>query len=106
MAIIPLKQSTIITPVSSVDPDYGNEIPGVPYTLKCRFSEGVKLVRNQHGSEVVSVGKFLFDKLAPITISDTLTYTNELSIETTYGPLTISVKRDIAGKPVLTEVYV
>lgn len=106
MAIIPLKQSAIITPVSSVDPDYGNEIPGVPYTLKCRFSEGVKLVRNQHGNEVVSVGTFLFDKLATVTVSDTLTYTNELNAESSYSPLTISVKRDIAGKPLLTEVHV
>lgn len=106
MAIIPLKQTVTITPIIGVDPDYNTPIFGVPYTLKCRFSEGVKLVRNQYGAEVVSVGTFYFDKLPGISLSDIFTYTNELSAETTYTPIAISVKRALNGKPLLTEVDV
>jgi hypothetical protein len=101
-----LKQQVVITPAGGFDPDYNTPIPGTPYTLKCRFQEGVKLVRNQYGDEVVSVGTFYFDKLADISLSDTFTYTNELAAETTYTPLAISVKRALNGKPLLTEVNV
>lgn len=106
MALIPLRQTVIITPPGGIDPDYNTPIPGEPYMLKCRFSEGVKLVRNQYGAEVVSVGTFIFDKLADIGLSDLLTYTNELDAETTYTPLAISVKRALNGKPLITEVDV
>ncbi|MEK5396021.1 hypothetical protein [Paenibacillus sp. FSL K6-2859] len=106
MAIIPLRQTVIITPVGGFDPDYNEPIPGVPYAVKCRFSEGVKLVRNQHGAEVASVGTFIFDKLPDISLSDTFTYTNELLAETTYTPIAISVKRALNGKPLITEVDV
>ncbi|CAH1194615.1 hypothetical protein PAECIP111892_01766 [Paenibacillus auburnensis] len=106
MALIPLNQTVTITPPGGFDPDYNTPIPGVPYALKCRFSEGVKLVRNQYGAEVVSVGTFYFDKLADISLNDSLTYTNELSAETTYTPIAISVKRALNGKPLITEVDV
>lgn len=106
MALIPLKQTVTVTPVGGYDPDYNTPIPGVPYTLRCRFQEGVKLVRNQYGQEAVSVGTFYFDKLAGISLSDTFTYTNELLAETTYTPIAISVKRALNGRPLLTEVNV
>lgn len=101
-----LKQDVTHRKLEGVDPDYGDPIYGNPTTLKCRFQEGGKLVRNQRGDEVVSVGTFLFDRLADIEIGDTLTYTNELDAETTYTPIAISVKRAINGKPLLTEVDV
>lgn len=106
MALIPLKQTVTITPPGGFDPDYNTPIPGVPYTLRCRFQEGVKLVRNQYGAEVVSVGTFYFDKLADIALDAKLTYTNELGDATTYDPLTIGVKRMLSGRPILTEVDV
>lgn len=106
MAIIPLKQSVIISPFIRNDPDYGEPEYGGDYTRKCRFQEGVKLVRNRHGAEVVSVGAFLLDKLPEISINDLFTYTDENMRTTTYTPIAISVKRAINGKPLLTEVSV
>jgi hypothetical protein len=106
MAIVPLRQTVTITPAGGFDPDYNTPIPGEPYTLRCRFQEGVKLVRNQYGAEVVSVGTFYFDKLADIGLDAKLTYTNELGDATTYDPLTIGVKRMLSGRAILTEVGV
>lgn len=106
MPIIPLKQTVIITPLTGYDPDYNEPIYGTPYSAKCRFSEGMRLVRNQRGEEVVSVGTFYFDRLPEISISDTFTYTDENMRTITYTPLAIAVKRAINGKPLLTEVSV
>jgi hypothetical protein len=106
MAIIPMKQNVTISPFTGVDEDYGTPAYGENYDVKCRFQESVKLVRNQHGNEVVSIGIFFFDRLAAISINDLLTHTNELGAETTYSLLSISVRRDIGGKPLLTEVHV
>ncbi|MNC25355.1 hypothetical protein D3C75_734420 [compost metagenome] len=106
MALIPLRQTVTVTPFTGYDPDYNEPSYGTPYAQKCRFQEAVKLVRNQHGAEVVSVGTFYFDKLAEISLDDRLTYTNELLAETTYTPLAISVKRALNGKPLITEVDV
>ncbi|WP_440961267.1 hypothetical protein ACN6KS_02480 [Paenibacillus nitricinens] len=106
MPVIPLKQDVIIAPFTGTDPDYNEPQYGVPYAMKCRFSEGVKLVRDQHGAEVASVGAFLFDKLPNVSLNDIFTYTNELLAETTYTPIAISVKRALNGKPLITEVDV
>lgn len=106
MAIVPMRQTVVVSPLTGRDPDYGDPVYGEDYTLKCRFDEGARLVRNQHGEEVVSTGAFLFDKLAVIGISDRLTFTNELGTVTTYDPITISVIRDFSGRPILTEVNV
>ncbi|AIQ13632.1 hypothetical protein [Paenibacillus durus] len=106
MAIIPLPQTAVISPLTGYDPDYNEPTYGDDYELRCRFQEGTKLVRDRNGEEVVSVGEFLFDGLATVTINDKLTYTNELGAATTYTPIAISVKRAINGKPILTEVNV
>lgn len=103
---IPLRQTVIITKLIGTDPDYGDPIYGPPTPVRCRFQEGGRLVRNQRGEEVVSVGTFFFDRLTDIKFSDNLTYTNELGTETTYTPIAISVRRALNGKPVLTEVDV
>lgn len=106
MALIPLKQTAVISPFAGLDPDYNEPSYGDDYELRCRFDEEAKLVRNQRGEEVVSSGAFLFDKLAAISISDKLTFTNELGTVTTYDPITIAVIRDFTGRPILTEVSV
>ncbi|WP_407052722.1 hypothetical protein [Paenibacillus dendritiformis] len=106
MAIIPLKQTVLVASFLGNDPDYNEPKHDVPVPMKCRFQEGVKLVRNRHGQEVASVGSFYFDRLPRITIDDKLTYTNEHGAETTYTPIAISVKRALNGKPLLTEVSV
>lgn len=106
MALIPLRQTVVITPLGGYDPDYNEPIPGTPYMLKCRFQEGVKLVRNRYGQEVASIGTFYFDKLTPIKLSDKITYVNENEDSNTYDPISIGVKRSLGGKPLLTEVNV
>lgn len=103
---VPLKQTVIVTKLIGTDPDYGDPVYGPPTPLKCRFQEGGKLVRNQRGEEVVSVGTFYFDRLADIKFGDRLLFTNELGTESTYTPIAISVKRALNGKPALTEVNV
>lgn len=106
MAIVPLKQNVTVSPFLGNDPDYNEPIYGEDYAMKCRFSEGVKLVRNGRGEEVASIGAFFFDRLPTLGISDKLTYTDENMRTTTYTPIAISVKRAINGKPLLTEVNV
>lgn len=103
---VPLKQTVIHEKLIGTDNDYGDPIYAAPLTLKCRFQEGGKLVRNQQGDEVVSVGTFFFDRIVDIGFGDKLTYTNELDAVTSYEPIAISVKRWINGKPVLMEVDV
>ncbi|MNW53209.1 hypothetical protein D3C74_307620 [compost metagenome] len=106
MPRIPLKQTVVYTPPGGIDPDWNTPIPGDPVAVKCRFQEGVKLVRNAQGDEVVSVGTFYFDRLHAIDLAGKLTYTDELGRESTYTPIAISVKRDISGRPLLTVVDV
>ncbi|WP_434750256.1 hypothetical protein [Paenibacillus amylolyticus] len=106
MAFIQMRQTVVISPYLGYDPDYNEPIYGPDYEEKCRFSEGVKLVRNGRGEEVASVGSFLFDKLPRISISDKFTYTDENDRTITYTPISMSVKRWINGKPILTEVHV
>ncbi|WP_418041122.1 hypothetical protein [Paenibacillus xylanilyticus] len=106
MGFVQLKQTVTVSPFLGNDPDYNAPIYGDDYEMKCRFSEGVNLVRNLRGEEVASVGTFLFDKLPRISISDRLTYTDENMRTITYTPISISVKRWINGKPILTEVHV
>lgn len=103
---VPLKQTVIHTPIIGTDPDWNTPINGDPTAVKCRFQEGVKLVRNVHGDEVVSVGTFIFDRLYSVSLADTFTYTDENNRTTTYTPLAISVKRALSGKPIITEVSV
>ncbi len=106
MALIPLKQTVTLMKLTGTDPDYGDPVYSDPIALKCRFQEGVKLVRNQRGEEVAAVGTFFFGGLIDVGLSDTLTLTNELGTVTTYKPIAISVKRALSGKPLLTEVDV
>lgn len=106
MPIIPLKQTVIHNPVIGTDPDWNTPITGEPVTVNCRFQEGVKLVRNAQGDEVISVGTFYFDRFYPVTLADSFTYTDEGNRTITYTPIAISVKRAINGKPILTEVNV
>lgn len=106
MAIVPLKQTVIVSPFLGNDDDYNEPIYGKDYPMKCRFQESFKLVRNIRGEEVTSVGTFIFDKLPRIGINDQLTITNENDVVLTYTPIAISVKRAINGKPLITEVSV
>jgi len=114
MAIIPLKNTVTITPSLGTD-EWDRPIPGTPYTLRCRIQEGTKLVRSStagsgvHGvasQEVVSVAQIYFDKVPPIGMSDTITYTDENGNVRTYMPISIEIKRGLNGKALLTVVNV
>lgn len=114
MALIPLKQTiTVIRPQGQ--DDYGRPLEPIRLEVKCRFEEGSKAVRryssiagaNQTMSEeVVSSATITLDKLADINYSDDIEYTNEAGHVTLYSPLKIDITRNIAGKPIMTEVYV
>lgn len=104
MALIPLKQTITITPAGSDDP--WDPQPGTPYTASCRVQEGVKLVRNANGQDVVSSAQIYLDKLAEITLSDRIAYEDESGVQRTYIPISLEVKRSLGGKPLLTVIYV
>ncbi|KYC67176.1 hypothetical protein B4100_3812 [Heyndrickxia coagulans] len=97
----------------------GDEWEGTQTTdrtaLKCRVQEGAKLVRTSttaanttgiQASEVVSNAQIYLDKLADVALTDKFEYTNELGVTLTWAPITIEIKRDVGGKPMLTIVYV
>lgn len=114
MALIPMKQTVTVIPTSKEN-DWGEAVPGEPYTLKCRIQEGEKRVtgasniggvHRREAEEVVSVAQFYFDKLALIKHGDTIEYTNESGVIYRYTPISIEIKRSLSGKPVLTVVNV
>ena len=112
MAIVPLKQTVTIKRGTEGEYDeWGYEIPEQTFTLKCRIDEGSALTKymsggTSSGGTVTSNARFLFDKLADIRYTDEMTYVNELGITTSRKPKEINVKRNVAGKPTLTEVFV
>lgn len=114
MAIIPLKQTVTIIPASKEN-EWGEVIPGKQYKLKCRFSQGTKLVRSASGAsgvhgvttqEVVSVGEFIFDKHPDLKYGDKLVYTDDNGNTIEYMPLNIAVKPWLNGKSLITVVSV
>lgn len=114
MALIPLKQTVTIIPASEKN-EWGEVVSGEPYMLKCRVQEGEKRVVGTsnnagiHGrtaEEVVSVARFYFDKLASVKHGDTIEYVNEAGDTYRYTPISIEIKRNISGKPILTVVSV
>lgn len=99
-----MKQTVTITSAGSGDA--WDSAPRPPYTLQCRIQEGVRLVRNIHGQEVASAAQIYFDKLADITLSDSIAYEDENGLTRKYAPISIEVKRSISGAPLLTVVNV
>lgn len=113
MPIIPMHQTVYRIRTTGSEWDGNKTEERTP--LKCRVSEGTKLVRSMSGTngaqgvnsaEVVSSAQFYFDKLVDVKLTDKFEYTNELGVTRTYSPLTIEIKRHISGKPILTAVNV
>ncbi len=104
MAIIPMNQTVTVTKPGARD-DWGNVMPGVNITLKCRAEETTETVTNQYGEEAVATVKLLIDKLADIRYDDTISYTNELGVKVERKPQRIAVTRWPSGKAALTAVY-
>jgi hypothetical protein len=110
MAVIPLRQTITVTPSTTLD-DWGNSVEGASYTLKCRIDEGSQLRQyrsagSTNSEVVVSTARILIDKLAEINETDTITFTNELGHIIERKPKEINVKRNVAGRPMLTEVII
>lgn len=81
-------------------------------TLKCRIDEGTMAVKSKtggmsrEGEVVVAEARIMLDKLVEIAYTDEISFTNELGTTITRKPKEINVKRNIAGKPILTEVII
>lgn len=105
MAIIPLKQTVTITRKGTLD-EWGESTGVTTFKLKCRVEEGAKLIQNRFGAEVVSGAEITFDKLADIRYEDVIEFTNELGFTITQTPIKISPTRGVAGKALLTTVYI
>lgn len=105
MALIPLKDSATITKVNGADP-WDGASNGASVTHKCRIDEGTKLVRNQNGEEVVSNTQILFDRIVAVAYSDDVSWTDASGVLRKRKPTAIGVIKDIASKPLFTEVYV
>lgn len=103
MAIIPLKQTIKVERIGVVD-EWGQGGTITTTTLKARIDESSKLVRNQSGVEVMGKAQILLAKLADITYDDYISYADELGRTVRQKPISIAVIRNIAGKPLLTEV--
>lgn len=105
MPLIPLKQTVTIHPYIGLN-DWGEPQYGTPYTLKCRISEGTKLVRSFAAQEVVSTAQIYFDKLVNLNPEDLIVYVDENGKERRYKPISVEVKRALNGKPIMTVVNV
>jgi hypothetical protein len=110
MPIVPMKQTVIRKRGGGLD-DWGNPLPAISTTLKCRVDEGSTLTRymsagTSSSETVVANARILFDKLADITYDDLIVFTNELGTTIERKPKEINVKRDGSTKPIMTEVFI
>lgn len=104
MPIVPMKQ-TVIRKRKTGD-EWDGTLTESNTPMKCRFSEGTKLVTSLNGDEVVSTAAIYFDKLADVKPTDTFEFTNEANVTRSYIPISIEIKRGLNGKPMLTVVSV
>lgn len=108
MAIVSMKQQTTIYRASNELDAWGNPLSSPPEIVKCRVDEGsfvtTDVQSSQTGKSVVASAKILYDGLLSLGYDDEIEYTNEINETIKRNPSRISVKRNIAGKPILTEV--
>jgi hypothetical protein len=106
-----MKQEITVKSGGGTD-EWGYPIETVTRTLKCRIDEGTIAVKSKtgglsrEGEVVVAEARIMLDKLVEIAYTDEISFTNELGTTITRKPKEINVKRNIAGKPILTEVIV
>lgn len=105
MALIPMKDTVIITLPGDTDA-WGNVTPGESKTYKCRIDERTKVVKDQHGREVVSNTQIMIDKQAEINYDYTVSYVDLTGKNVEKTPISIEVIKDISSKPLFTVVNV
>lgn len=105
MAVIPLKQPATLIRAGEED-DYGYKAPGDELALKCRYEDRTERVTGQNGVEVVSKGRFYFDKKVRVLYSDTIRAEDAQGIVVDFQPLNIVNIRDLGGKTLLVRVDV
>lgn len=104
-------RQTITVVRGGVVDDWGNATPGETLTFKCRLDEGSQVRQYRSAGTtssetIVATARILLDKLVDIRETDTISYTNELGMTIEKMPKEINVKRNNAGKPILTEVII
>lgn len=102
MAVIPLNQRVVYTPVTR--DDWGDTAPGTPVELPARVTEEAELVRNQAGEEVLTNLRIILDGLADVDYDGEFEYTNELGATVRRQAQAIKVVRGIGGEAWLTVV--
>lgn len=90
---------------------WGNPKSTEIFYIKCRVDEGSSITNSRSSGvvkneEVVATARILIDKLANVRYSDLLLFTNELGETIERKPKEINVRRNVSGKPILTEVVV
>lgn len=105
MAIIPLKQQVTVRRYGDVD-EWGVSADFIENVLKARVDEQVTLVKNQQGEEVASSATIYLDKIADVQYSDVIIFKNELGFVLEESPKSITPKRSISGKTLVTVVSV
>lgn len=104
MAIIPLKNTVTITPVTK--DSWGEKVLGDPVEFACRIEEEAKIVTNDMGKEVVSKAKIYFDKDVKIGYDDVITYTDVGNRVQKAKPIRIKAIRLLSGKAALLVVTI
>lgn len=105
MALIPLKDTVIITEAGVIDA-WGNVTPGASIEYKCRINEGTRLVRDQNGQEVVSNTEIMLEGAKAVNYDNDVTWTDASGVQRTRKPIAISTIKDIASKVLFTVVSV
>lgn len=109
MAIIALRQEIELFRSGELD-EWGNPSLSDPVTLKARVDEGsfttADVNTKKQGSVVVAEARILLDGIEQIDYGDEIAYTNELDLTIRRSPKRITIKRSMAGSPLLTEVLI
>jgi hypothetical protein len=106
-----MKQTITVESPGGTDA-WGYPTDPVVKTYKCRIDEGSMAVKtktgglSREGEVVVAEARIMLDKLVAIGYDDEISFTNELGATITRKPKEVNVKRNIAGKPILTEVII
>jgi len=111
MPVIPMRQTITVKSGGGTD-EWG--WPTEPTTVehRCRIDEGTMSVKSKvggltrDGEVIVADARILLDGLVAIKYEDEISFTNELGETMRRKPKEINVQRNIAGKPILTEVFV